>query len=207
MCHLRYEKEHNLREELKDVLNQAELNLVEVSFHKPNYCMQVLTATIASSGLQQELVERADENLSELTRAIAACERILNTPIPMSYTRHTARFLIGWLTLLPWALWSYCGWTMVPISGLMSFVLLGIEEIGVYIEEPFSVLPLEKFCIKLRNMMVAFNKEHEQLQELLAPVIAERDRYGNVAGHQSPAAFATPPPPMDGITPLTPSYA
>ena len=38
---------------------------------------------------------------------------------------------------------------MVPISALISFVLLGIEEIGVYIEEPFSLLPLESLCDKL----------------------------------------------------------
>jgi len=40
---------------------------------------------------------------------------------------------------------------MLPIAGLISFVLLGIEEIGVYIEEPFSLLPLESLCKKLVN--------------------------------------------------------
>jgi hypothetical protein len=29
------------------------------------------------------------------------CERILRTPIPLSYTRHTSRFMMIWLTLLP----------------------------------------------------------------------------------------------------------
>lgn len=61
----------------------------------------------------QELVIRMDENVSRLTDAVSACERILNTPIPLSYTRHTARFLMAWLACLPFCLWSYCGPAMV----------------------------------------------------------------------------------------------
>lgn len=39
--------------------------------------------------------------------------------------RHTARFLVVWLLLLPLALWGVCGWMMVPITAVISFVLLG----------------------------------------------------------------------------------
>ena len=31
---------------------------------------------------------------------------------------------------------------MVPASAIICFLLLGIEEIGVQIEEPFGILPL-----------------------------------------------------------------
>ncbi len=31
---------------------------------------------------------------------------------------------------------------MVPVSAIIAFLLLGIEEIGVQIEEPFGILPL-----------------------------------------------------------------
>jgi hypothetical protein len=48
-----------------------------------------------------------------------------------------------WLTLLPFTLWDSCGWATLPITGIVSFLLLGIEEIGVSIEEPFTILPLE----------------------------------------------------------------
>lgn len=56
-----------------------------------------------------------DENVSRLTDAVSACERILNTPIPLSYTRHTARFLMAWLACLPFCLWTYCGPAMVRV--------------------------------------------------------------------------------------------
>ena len=35
-----------------------------------------------------------------------------------------------WLTLLPFALWDSCRWAMVPLAIVISFLLLGIEEIG-----------------------------------------------------------------------------
>uniref|UniRef100_A0A7R9YYD9 Bestrophin homolog n=1 Tax=Chlamydomonas euryale TaxID=1486919 RepID=A0A7R9YYD9_9CHLO len=120
--------------------------------------VQAITNIIATAGLKRpETVMSMDDNCSLLVRSISACERLLNTPIPMSYTRHTARILMLWLMYMPFSLWGYCGWAMVPITALVSFVLLGIEEIGVYIEEPFSLLPLEALCAKLEfgltNMM------------------------------------------------------
>ena len=42
------------------------------------------------------------------------------------------------------------GWGEIPVTGLVTFVLLGIEEIGVEIEDPFGTddndLPLDRFC-------------------------------------------------------------
>lgn len=52
--------------------------------------------------------------------------------------RHTCRFLIVWLTSLPMGLWEQCGWSVVPITAMIALLLLGIEEIGVQIEEPFG---------------------------------------------------------------------
>ena len=34
----------------------------------------------------------------------------------------------------------------IPAEFLIAFFLFGIEEVGIQIEEPFSILPLEAFC-------------------------------------------------------------
>ena len=39
------------------------------------------------------------------------------------------------LTLLPFSLWESCGLAMIPVAALVAFLLLGVEEIGVQIEE------------------------------------------------------------------------
>lgn len=33
-------------------------------------------------------------------------------------------------------------WRSIPVSAMISFFLLGIEELSIQLEEPFSVLPL-----------------------------------------------------------------
>lgn len=38
--------------------------------------------------------------------AVGTCERIVRFPIPLSYTRHTSRFMLLWLALLPIALYD-----------------------------------------------------------------------------------------------------
>ena len=45
-----------------------------------------------------------DDELTTVTCALAKCEKMLRTPIPLGYTRYSVRFLWIWLTLLPFAL-------------------------------------------------------------------------------------------------------
>ena len=80
-----------------------------------------------------------------------ACERIFKSPVPLVYTRLLSRFLTIFLILLPLALWGSLGeswnhWATIPATFGVSFFLFGIEEVGIQVEEPFSILPLEAFC-------------------------------------------------------------
>jgi len=88
-----------------------------------------------------ERMQLSDE-LTKLHDILGGCERILRTPIPVAYTRHTSRCVLLWLTFFPYIVWNKMGWFVVPVSVLMSMCLLGINEIGVDIEEPFSLMPL-----------------------------------------------------------------
>lgn len=58
---------------------------------------------------------------------------------------------IVWLMLLPLAMWETSGWLTVPVEAFIAFFLLGIEEIGVQIEEPFSVISCEGICESVRT--------------------------------------------------------
>jgi len=91
-----------------------------------------------------------DDTLSLLCDDVGACERIFKTPIPIIYTRHTSRFIGAWLALLPLAVWgidpSWNHLITIPSTMAITFFLLGIEELGLQIEEPFGILALEAFC-------------------------------------------------------------
>jgi putative membrane protein len=119
---------------------------------------------------------RMDDNITAFEDCLGGCERILKTPVPLSYTvrgatrrgwaphrqsaskrcclppdrtaqerflslpspcprvphppssppqRHTSRFLMIWLTLLPFSLYSTCGLSTIPLCVIIAFLLLG----------------------------------------------------------------------------------
>uniref|UniRef100_A0A7S2V4G3 Uncharacterized protein n=1 Tax=Fibrocapsa japonica TaxID=94617 RepID=A0A7S2V4G3_9STRA len=77
----------------------------------------------------------------EITKFIdfmGMCERIKLTPVPLSYSRHTSRFLTVYMATLPFVLTSVCGNLTPYIIFCMCWGLFSIEEIGHYIEEPFD---------------------------------------------------------------------
>ena len=105
------------------------------------------------------LSERKCCKCAGLTAAASGCDRLLKTPIPLSYTRHTARSLMMWLLTLPAALWPKMGPSLILAVFFISYVLIGIDELGVQIEEPFAILPLAPLMMKVRNEVIAVVEE------------------------------------------------
>eukprot|EP00747_Dinoflagellata_sp_TGD_P103884 gnl/TRDRNA2_/TRDRNA2_169103_c1_seq2.p1 gnl/TRDRNA2_/TRDRNA2_169103_c1~~gnl/TRDRNA2_/TRDRNA2_169103_c1_seq2.p1 ORF type:complete len:477 (+),score=36.69 gnl/TRDRNA2_/TRDRNA2_169103_c1_seq2:48-1433(+) len=64
--------------------------------------------------------------------------KITNTPVPLSYSRHTSRFLTIWAATLPLVLAPMFHLWTVPLVGIVCWFVFGIEEIGHLIEQPFS---------------------------------------------------------------------
>lgn len=89
-----------------------------------------------------------DNNNQLLVDIIGACERIHKTPLPFAYVIHLRRALVLYCTSLPIALVNTFGWWTIGVVFALTYVMLGIEEIGVEIEDPFegddNDLPLER---------------------------------------------------------------
>ena len=84
------------------------------------------------------------ECLAAFSGAARQCDMLWTTPIPLSYTRHTSRFLLIWLSFLSFPLAAQMSdYTCVPAVFFISMLLMGVEEIGVQIEEPLSIMDLE----------------------------------------------------------------
>jgi predicted membrane chloride channel (bestrophin family) len=113
-------------------------------------------------------------DLKFMEDAIGGCERLFRTPIPLSYTRHTSRLLLFWLAYLPLALFAELRWHALFVAPLLVLILFGIDEIGVELEEPFTLLPLETLCDAIKA----------QSTELLAADVAMR---GMVSGYEPEA--------------------
>ncbi|MDJ0519382.1 MAG: bestrophin family ion channel [Trichodesmium sp. MO_231.B1] len=91
--------------------------------------------------------------LDSMVKDETACERILNTPMPPAYAIHLKHLLFFYCFALPFQLVATLSWTTIPAVGIISFALLGIEAIGLEIENPFGYdpndLPLDKMCDRL----------------------------------------------------------
>ena len=119
--------------------------------NRPMYCLSAMSATLRKANIPPINGARIDSTISVLVDLTGANERIFKSPIPLVYTRLTSRFLTFYLTLLPLALWQQLGeswnhWATIPAEFMIAFFLFGIEEVGIQIEEPFSILPLETMC-------------------------------------------------------------
>jgi len=112
------------------------------------FALQELTNMVASCEREiPDYVARGlNDQLMEMDRVLGGCERLLTTPIPVSYTRHTTRSLILFLIGLPFGLWSVLGWNTVLVTMLIAFITLGIDETGFGIEEPFAIMPIQQLC-------------------------------------------------------------
>ncbi len=117
--------------------------------------------------------------LDNMVDSLGACERILKTPMPLAYAIHLKQLLLLYCLSLPFQMVSDMQWLTGPIVALISFTLLGVEAIGIEIENPFghdpNDLPLDAICATmLRNiedLMTLAPSARGQLSELSPPPV------------------------------------
>jgi ion channel-forming bestrophin family protein len=106
--------------------------------------------------------------LNNMVESLIGSERILKTPMPLIYAIYLKRLLLIYFIVLPLHLVSTLEWWTVPSVALISFTLLGIEEIGNQLEDPFGFdlydLPLDDICQTLtKNLEDLMNENKDNL--------------------------------------------
>ncbi len=103
-------------------------------------------------------LQSMDQNIQALTGYCGACERIRSTPLPFAYAVHLRRALMVYCFTLPFALVDRFGLVTIPVTLVVAYILFGIEEIGVEIEDPFGAdtndLPLEIICATIEENLL-----------------------------------------------------
>ncbi|KAG0694488.1 Bestrophin, RFP-TM, chloride channel-domain-containing protein [Suillus ampliporus] len=72
--------------------------------------------------------------LNQLVDALTGLERILTTPIPVSYATHLRMVTVVYCGTLPFQLWSTLKWLTIPASVIASFIFFGFVVAGEEIE-------------------------------------------------------------------------
>eukprot|EP01031_Cornospumella_fuschlensis_P036595 gene36595-44393_t len=143
--------EQRLINDLTGIMANDEIEGVLNARYKPQYILAKLTQIIVDEkSLISNVQNHMDRAIIELSMIMENCDRIFTSPIPLAYTRLTSRFLVLWLLTFPLSLYNefrlHLKWVVPVVSFLNSMFLLGIEDLGVQIEEPFTILPLANIC-------------------------------------------------------------
>jgi ion channel-forming bestrophin family protein len=135
-----------LSEDLKDEVFRSN--------HIPNAIMKIIhkeVTLIKRSGfaMEPDLIAINTE-LTTLINNLGGMERIRATPVPFAYAAHLQMFIMLYFLALPFGLYEKFHWISIPVIGIVSLILLGINEIGVEIEDPFgddpNDLPMDEIC-------------------------------------------------------------
>jgi putative membrane protein len=90
------------------------------------------------------------QNLERMVDILGACEHILKTPVPYSYSMFLKKFIFLYVVTLPIGFVATFAWWSVPVVMLVFYILVSVELIAEEIEDPFGVdendLPLDGLC-------------------------------------------------------------
>jgi putative membrane protein len=132
---------------------------VQAQDHLPN---QIAAAIFAKTvDLQQrgillpEHILVLDKEIQTLTDVCGACERIKNTPIPLSYSSFIKKFIFIYCLTLPVGYVFSLHFLVIPFVMFVFYVLASLEVIAEEIEDPFGEdsndLPIDRICQGIRG--------------------------------------------------------
>jgi len=150
------EDEEDFKKELYEKLPEQQAEAIINAAHRPNRALQDLSCAIENLPMHFLRKNEVHKAATIFEDNLGSSERLLTSPVPLFYSRHTARFLSFWLLLLPLALYEPFGFSwnhiaMIPATAAISVFLFGIEELATQLEEPFTILPMQAFCDKIYN--------------------------------------------------------
>jgi ion channel-forming bestrophin family protein len=153
--HLRSEA---TRLELDEAMH-PELSEIDHTKHLPNQLAALLfkkANTLFEAGkIKGEQLIVINNELQSFTEICGACERIKNTPIPISYSAFIKKFIFFYVMTLPWGYVFNLGYLVIPVVGFIFYVLASLELVAEEIEDPFGTdsndLPMDKMCINIQK--------------------------------------------------------
>ena len=148
-----------VNEELKALLSKKQA--VEISNAKRislqialwigEYLQQQLKLGIIDSSQRVEM----NNMLNNMVEGLSSYKRISQTPLPIAYRIYLKRLILIYCLGLPFNLIQKMGWWAIPVVAIVSFILLGLEEVGKELENPFRYgvnnLPVNDLCNKIVN--------------------------------------------------------
>lgn len=150
------EDEFAFQLELREKLPREQAEMIIAAAHRPNRALQDLSFAIDQLPMHFIRKNEINSAVTQFEDNLGSSERLLTSPVPLVYSRHTARFITVWLFLSPLGLWgefkdSWNHISLIPATFFIALFMFGIEELAAQLEEPFTILPMQSFCDKIYN--------------------------------------------------------
>ena len=111
-------------------------------------------------------------SLTTLTDIQGKCERIKNTPVPLSYTMLTHRLVAIYCLALPFGIVAEVG-TLTPlVVAIVSYAFLGLDSVGTQLEDPFELDPNDLPLAALARTIERNLLEHIDAEDIPEPISA-----------------------------------
>lgn len=141
-----------------DEVEHPEFESLDEQKHGPNQVASMIYDRVNS--LYKEGIISGDQlivvnnELQSFTDICGACERIKNTPIPMSYSSFIKKFIFIYVITLPLGYVSSMGYFVIAAVPFIFYVMASLELIAESIEDPFGIdpddLPIDKMGENIR---------------------------------------------------------
>ena len=124
-----------------------------------------------SRGLDFSAYLKAEEQRSGLIDSLGGCERILKTPLARAYVTLIRRFLVVFLTTLPFALLRRVEWQTPIVTMLVAYPILALDQIADDLQHPFSLrsinhLPLDEITANIEANVIGLITESTDERQL-----------------------------------------
>jgi putative membrane protein len=149
--HLRSEA---IESDLDEILSTEDLaklrNVKHIPLELTLWLSDYLHKQFQSDRIDSNYFISMNDSINALIEGLTGCERILRTPLPLAYCVYLKRLILIYCIGLPFRLAIELDWLSAIAVGLVSFILLGVEQIGNEIENPFghdaNDLPIDALC-------------------------------------------------------------
>ncbi len=150
----RYLRDEAIEQNLDQILSKNEITKLQNAKHRPLeltlWLGDYLQKQVQKNCIDTNYFVAMNNHLNALVEGLTSCERIIKTPLPIAYRIYLKRLILIYCIGLPFHLVIEIGWLAVIAVGLISFILLGVEQIGNEIENPFghdaNDLPIDAIC-------------------------------------------------------------
>lgn len=153
---------HHLRdqdptEDLQQLLPKNEIEALQGEINRPIAILQRLGDRFRDAyrkgWLHPQHVPVLEQSLVTLTDIQGGCERIKNTPIPLSYTSLIHQIVAIYCMALPFGIVKTVGAFTPVVVGIVAYAFYGLDAIGDEIENPFGLDPNDLPLTSLSRMI------------------------------------------------------